>query len=45
MLEIFDEHGVSWANWNYKSDEFGFVGLDGKPIEAMQRALNLDHHP
>ena len=42
MLQIFEKHGVSWANWNYKSDQFGFVGLDGKPIEAVQKAMNLD---
>ena len=39
MLEIFEEHDVSWANWNYKSDQFGFVGMDGKPIEAVENAL------
>ena len=33
MLEIFDEHNVSWGNWNYKSDQFGIVGLDGKPTD------------
>jgi endoglucanase len=41
MLEIFEENGVSWANWNYKSDQFGFVGLDGKPIERVTDALRL----
>lgn len=35
ILEIFDENGVSHANWNYKSDQFGFVGLDGQPIEEI----------
>jgi len=39
VLAIFDEHGVSWANWNYKSDQFGLVGLDGEPIEAVRDAL------
>ena len=39
MLEIFDEHGVSWANWNYKSDQFGFVGMDGERIETVERAI------
>jgi endoglucanase len=42
ILEIFDEHGVSWANWNYKSDQFGFVDLDGQPSESVKKALNLD---
>jgi endoglucanase len=39
MLEIFEEHGVSHANWNYKSDQFGFVGLDGKPIDAIREVM------
>jgi endoglucanase len=26
MLAIFKEHNVSSANWNYKSDQFGWVG-------------------
>jgi hypothetical protein len=41
MLEIFEEQGVSWANWNYKSDQFGFVGLDGENIELIHGALAL----
>lgn len=39
MLEIFEEHGVSWANWNYKSDQFGFVGNDGETIESVRDVL------
>ena len=39
MLSIFEEYGVSSANWNYKSDQFGFVGLDGQPIEAVRDVL------
>ena len=42
VLEIFEKHGVSWANWNYKSDQFGFVGLDGGAIDLVKRALELD---
>lgn len=36
---IFEEHNVSYASWNYKSDQFGFVDYDGQPIEAMLDAL------
>jgi len=36
---IFDAHGVSSANWNYKSDQFGFVGNDGANIEAIKEVL------
>ena len=39
MLAIFDENNISSANWNYKSDEFGLVGLDGQPIEAIRDVL------
>ena len=36
ILAIFEEQGVSWANWNWKSDQFGLVGLDGEPIPAVR---------
>ena len=39
MLEIFEENNVSHANWNYKSDQFGFVGRDGQPIEEIRDVL------
>ncbi|MEJ2385735.1 MAG: cellulase family glycosylhydrolase [Xanthomonadales bacterium] len=39
MLSIFAEHGVSWANWNYKSDQFGLIGLDGEPIPAVRDVI------
>ncbi len=29
MMEIFEENHVGSANWNYKSDQFGLVNLDG----------------
>jgi endoglucanase len=35
MLAIFEAEGISSALWNYKSDQFGIVGRDGEPIEAM----------
>jgi len=39
MLSIFAEHGISWANWNYKSDQFGLIGLDGEPIPAVRDVI------
>jgi len=39
LLAIFQEHNVSYANWNYKSDQFGFVGNDGLPIEPVKNVL------
>jgi len=29
MIQLFEETGVGYANWNYKSDEFGLIGNDG----------------
>ena len=42
VLAIFREHDVSWANWNYKSDQFGIRGNDGEPIEAIRDVLTTD---
>ena len=39
MLAILDENGVSYANWNYKSYEFGFIGNDGKSIDEIRDAV------
>jgi len=39
MLAIFEEHNVSSANWNYKSDQFGFMGDDGETITAIKDVL------
>lgn len=39
MLEIFEENNVSSANWNYKSDQFGFMGNDGQVIESVKDVL------
>ena len=39
MLAIFEEHDISSANWNYKSDQFGFMGLDGQTIEAIKDVM------
>lgn len=32
MISIFEEYGVAYANWNYKSGAFGIVDDAGKPI-------------
>ncbi|MBK5277641.1 MAG: cellulase family glycosylhydrolase [Bacteroidia bacterium] len=31
MVSIFDEHGIGYANWNYKAGSFGIVDKDIKP--------------
>ena len=33
MISIFEEHGVAYANWNYKSGAFGIVDDKGVPIQ------------
>ena len=33
MISIFEEHGVGYANWNYKSGAFGIVDDQGKPLQ------------
>lgn len=43
MMEIFKEHNVSSANWNYKSKQFGFVDNDGQVIEAVKDVLVENH--
>lgn len=39
MQSIFAEHGISAANWNYKSDQFGLVGYDGQVFEPIVEVL------
>ena len=39
MLTIFKEHNVSSANWNYKSEQFGFVGNDGRTYESLKDVI------
>ncbi len=29
MVQLFDETGIGFANWNYKSDNFGLYNIDG----------------
>lgn len=40
VLAIFEENGISSALWNYKSNEFGMVGRDGQPIDAVVSVLS-----
>lgn len=39
---IFAEHNVSSANWNYKSEQFGFVDNDGRTIKAIRNVLTAN---
>lgn len=31
MIDLFEENGIGYANWNYKSGSFGLIDGDGKP--------------
>ncbi len=35
MIDLFEENGIAYANWNYKSGSFGLVDGDGKPREEL----------
>ena len=35
MISIFEEHGVAYANWNYKSGSFGIVDDKMKPFPLI----------
>ena len=39
MVSIFEEHGVAYANWNYKAGSFGIVDKDLKPDLPMVKIL------
>jgi endoglucanase len=39
ILAVFREEGISSANWNYKSNSFGFVANDGQSIDAIKNVL------
>ena len=35
MVSIFNEYGIAYANWNYKSGEFGIVDREMKPLQPV----------
>ncbi|MEN8229205.1 MAG: glycoside hydrolase family 5 protein [Bacteroidota bacterium] len=40
MIELFEENGIGYANWNYKSGSFGLVEGDGTPREELIRIVS-----
>ena len=30
MIDLFEENGIAYANWNYKSGSFGLIDSDDK---------------
>lgn len=35
MITLFEETGIGYANWNYKSDNFGLINSEGIQNEAL----------
>ena len=35
MIAIFEEHHIAYANWNYKSGNFGLVDENGNPNQEL----------
>ncbi|MBY5959116.1 glycoside hydrolase family 5 protein [Membranicola marinus] len=35
MIELFEENQIGYANWNYKSDNFGLVNGGGQPNSVL----------
>jgi len=36
MMALFEEHGIGYANWNYRSDNFGLLDGDIKQKELIK---------
>ena len=39
MVSIFNEYNIAYANWNYKSDAFGIVDENMKPLDPIIKIL------
>lgn len=39
MVSIFNEYKIAYANWNYKSDSFGIVDENNKPLGPVIKIL------
>jgi endoglucanase len=40
MIELFEETGIGYANWNYKSNGFGLINSDGSRNEEMIKIVS-----
>lgn len=40
MIDLFEETGIGYANWNYKSGNFGLVEDDGTPKEDLVKIVS-----
>jgi len=40
MVDIFEENGIAYANWDYKSGSFGLVNGEGEPNEDLVEIIS-----
>ena len=40
MVDLFEENGIAYANWNYKSGSFGLIDGDGNPREDFIKIMS-----
>lgn len=40
MIDLFEENGIGYANWNYKSGSFGLIDEDGKRREDFIKIVS-----
>ncbi len=40
MIDLFEEQGIGYANWNYKSGSFGLVEDDGTPNDDLIKIVS-----
>ena len=40
MIDLFEENGIGYANWNYKSGSFGLIDGKGAPRENFIKIIS-----
>ncbi|NMH88355.1 glycoside hydrolase family 5 protein [Flavivirga algicola] len=40
MIQLFEQTGIGYANWNYKSDNFGLLYYDGKENKDLIKIIS-----
>ncbi len=43
MIQLFDQTGIGYANWNYKSDNFGLLYSDGKENKNLIKIISSNN--
>jgi endoglucanase len=44
VISLFDEFGIGWANWDYKSNDFGIVDGNGESTGLAEAMLSSTLH-